>query len=106
MTPQSTARKRTSKLVALTGAVIFVVTACAGTAPNAVQKGFPAAKLHPLDKPFCHQAEPGEDCTTLREQYRDRAASGLADDGFIEAKTWEAYETRKVRREENRNRGN
>ena len=81
------------------------LSACAGTAPNAVQKGFPKAQLHPLDKPLCRHAEEGEDCTTYREQYRDRAASGLADDGFHETKAWEAYETRKVRREERR-RGN
>ena len=82
----------------------FMITACAGTAPDAVRKGYSAAKLHPLDKPFCSQAKEGEDCTTYREQYRDRAVSGLADDGFVEAKTWETYETLQVQREEARNR--
>ena len=67
------------------------LTACAGLQPNAVQNGYPSAKLHPLDKKSCTSAKPGEDCTRLSELYNDRAVSGLADDGFLAAQSQQAY---------------
>lgn len=80
----------------------FGLVACAGTQPNAVQKGYPKAQLHPLDLTDCKEAGPDEKCIDKRHQAIDHPYSGLADQGFRQAKTHEANETR---REQKRNNG-
>lgn len=93
---------RISKFAAL-GAAALMLAACAGTAPNAVQKGFPKARLHAGDKPDCRDVAEGEDCRDKRYDPIDGPGSGLADQGFHRAKTWEAHEARRERKR-NRNR--
>lgn len=83
----------------------FGVAACAGTQPNAVQKGYPKAQLHPLDLTDCRDAGLDEKCIDKRNLAIDHRYSGLADDGFRNAKTHEAYETRREQRRNERNRG-
>lgn len=81
----------------------FMLSACAGTAPNAVQKGFPKARLHADAKPDCRDVAQGEDCTNARFDPIDGPGSGLADQGFNRAKTWEAREAARERRRESGN---
>jgi len=76
----------------------LVLASCAGTAPNAVQKGFPKARLHAGDKPDCRDVDEGEDCRDKRFDPIDGPGSGLADHGFHRAKTWEAQEARRERK--------
>lgn len=81
----------------------FGLAACAGTQPDAVKKGYPKAQLHPLDLTDCREALPDEKCIDKRHQAIDHRYSGLADEGFRNAKTHEAVETR---REQRRNKPN
>lgn len=77
--------------------VLLGLTGCAGTQPNAIQKGFPKAQLHPLDKIDCRHAALDQDCIDRKNLPIDHRYSGLADDGFRATKTHEAYETQKNR---------
>jgi len=88
---------RIRKFAAL-GAAALMLAACAGTAPNAVQKGFPKARLHAGDKPDCRDVDEGEACRDKRFDPIDCPGSGLADQGFHAAKTWEAREAIRERK--------
>lgn len=77
----------------------LLLAGCAGTAPGAIQRGFPAASLDPTNRINCEETENPDRCARNRDL---NAINPLADHGFHDAKIWEAREARRDSRRRDR----
>lgn len=71
---------------------LLAITACAGTAPNAVQRNFPAARLDVENRVNCELTRNRDRCARNRDL---NAVKPLADDGFLNAQAQQARETKR-----------
>lgn len=77
------------------GTAILALGACAGTAPNAPQKGYATAQLDAKRRIKCEQTRDIDACA----RHRDRnAVKPLKDYGFHEAQVHQAQEAKRDRK--------
>ncbi len=77
------------------GLSVLVLTSCAGTAPNAPQKGYATAHLDADRRIKCEETEDIDACARDRDL---NAVDPLEDYGFHEAQVQQAEEARRDRK--------
>ena len=77
----------------------FILASCAGTAPNAAQKGFQPASLNAKQNIECEKTDNIDACARNRDLY---AVNPLEDDGFHDTKIHEAREAKRDQKRQER----